>query len=240
MSSAVVLLSGGLDSVTTLFVAKSEGHDLFCISFDYGQRNQFELNCAKYQSKKADVNIEHHHIVTIDPVLFQNRNSQSATALIAGGASVPENRPQLLTSEPEIEVPITYVPARNLLFLSYALSFAESRSANHIYIGANALDYSGYPDCRPAFLKSFEQTANLGTKAGTYSNDQFQIHAPLIDLSKAEIIRRGLSLGVDYSFTSSCYQPSDSGRPCGRCDSCLLRAKGFSEAGEIDAALHIK
>lgn len=234
MSSAVVLLSGGLDSVTTLFVAKSEGHDLFCISFNYGQRNQFELSCAKKQSKKVGVSVQRHFLVNIDPALFNNQMSKSATALIAGGANVPENRPQLLAGELETEVPITYVPARNLLFLSYALSFAESRSANHIYIGANALDYSGYPDCRPAFLHSFEQTANLGTKAGIYSEDQFQIHAPLIDMSKADIIRRGLSLGVDYRYTSSCYNPHQSGRPCGSCDSCLLRAKGFAEAGSID------
>ncbi|EHQ08364.1 preQ(0) biosynthesis protein QueC [Leptonema illini DSM 21528] len=232
--AAVVLLSGGLDSVTTLFVAKAEGHEIYCISFDYGQRHRFELQCATEQARRAGA-LEH-HTVKIDPVLFQDRSSHSATALIAGGAAVPENRSELLTGAAEKQIPVTYVPARNLLFLAYALSFAESRSAGYLYIGANALDYSGYPDCRPAFLQSFETTANLGTKAGI-EGQGFSLKAPLVDDTKADIIRRGLKLGVDYSMTSSCYQPSDKGRPCGRCDSCLLREKGFAEVGVEDPLL---
>lgn len=232
--SAVVLLSGGLDSVTTLFLAKSEGHEIYCISFDYGQKHRFELQCAEEQARRAGV-LEH-HTVKIDPVLFRDQSSASSTALIDGGAEVPENRTELLDRTAEKQIPVTYVPARNLLFLSYALSFAESRSARYLYIGANALDYSGYPDCRPTFLKSFELTANLGTKAGVEGTG-FILKAPLVDDTKADIIRKGLKLGVDYSMTSSCYKPSDTGRPCGKCDSCLLRARGFAEVGVEDPLL---
>lgn len=229
--SAVILLSGGLDSVTTLFVARSEGFTLRCISFDYGQRHCVELECAAEQARRAGA--AEHVTVKIESSLFRG------TALISANAvAVPENRSEVLTGVPEKEIPVTYVPARNTLFLSYGLAFAESIGARHIFIGANALDYSGYPDCRPEFLKSFEATANLGTKAGV-GGDRFSIVAPLIQLSKAAIIRRGLDLGVDYARTSSCYQPSESGRPCGRCDSCLLRAKGFAEVGVPDPLLSI-
>lgn len=224
--SAVVLLSGGLDSVTTLFVARSRGYVLNCISFDYGQRHRLELACAAVQAERAGA--REHATVKIEPTLFRG------TALIQANAlAVPENRPEVLAGEPEKEIPVTYVPARNLLFLSYGLAFAESIGARHIFIGANALDYSGYPDCRPEFLSSFEATANLGTKAGV-SGDGFSVVAPLVNLTKAEIIRQGLDLGVDYARTSSCYQPSPSGRPCGCCDSCLIRAKGFADVGVAD------
>jgi 7-cyano-7-deazaguanine synthase len=232
--AAVVLLSGGLDSVTTLFIARAEEKEIYCISFDYGQRHRIELQCAKEQARRAGV-LEH-HTVKIDPVLFQDRSLQSTTALIDGGMAVPENRIELLTGTADLQIPVTYVPARNLLFLAYAVSFAESRSARFLYTGANVLDYSGYPDCRPAFLQSFERTANLGTKAGV-EGAGFVLKAPLLENTKAEIIRKGLQLGVDYSMTSSCYQPSDTGKPCGRCDSCLLRARGFAEVGIRDPLL---
>lgn len=219
---AIVLLSGGLDSTTTLYKAKADGFRITALSFQYGQRHQIELESAKKIAKMAGV--ESHILVTLDPVLFQG------TALVDRDIQVPHD------PSPENIIPITYVPARNTLFLAHALALAESIKAHHIFIGANAVDYSGYPDCRPEFLKAFETMANLGTKIGIEGNPIY-IDAPLVDLTKADIIRLGISLGVDYSITLSCYDPDPSGKPCGLCDSCRLRQKGFEEAGLTDPAI---
>jgi 7-cyano-7-deazaguanine synthase len=216
---AIVLLSGGLDSATVIAIARERGFAIHALSFDYGQRHRIELECAKAIARRE--NSLSHRIVHIDAGIFRN------TSLVNEEIGVPKDRPM------DDSIPSTYVPARNLLFLSYALSLAESIGARHIFIGANAVDYSGYPDCRPEFIRSFEETANLGTKAGI-SGDPFRIEAPLIDLTKGGIIREGLRLNVDYSLTNSCYDPAQDGRPCGHCDSCLLRAKGFEEAGLPD------
>jgi len=219
---AVILLSGGLDSATVLAIARERGFSLHALSFRYGQKHQIELECAKRIAQRE--RCASHRTVDIDPGLFQN------TALVNGEIPVPTHR------NIDDSIPVTYVPARNILFLSHALSLAESIGARHIFIGANAIDYSGYPDCRPEFLRSFEQTANLGTKAGV-SGDPFTIEAPLIDLTKGAIIREGIRLGVDYSLTNSCYNPDPDGTPCNECDSCVLRRKGFEEAGLADPLL---
>jgi len=219
---AVVLLSGGLDSSTTLAIAKSEGFDTHALSYRYGQRHEIELHAARRIAAAFDV--KKHIVIDID---LSNFGGSALTSDIA----VPKGR-----SDKEIGsgIPITYVPARNTIFLSLALAWAEVLAAQDVFIGVNALDYSGYPDCRPEFIQAFEQLANLATKAGVEGLARFRIHAPLITMSKAQIIRRGMSLGVDYSLTLSCYDPSPEGEACGECDSCNLRKKGFLEAGVSD------
>jgi 7-cyano-7-deazaguanine synthase len=219
---AVVLLSGGLDSATVLAIARNEGYEPYALSFSYGQRHVYELEAARRVA--ASIGVAEHRIAAIDLRVF------GGSALTAD-IDVPKGR------EPEEmadAIPITYVPARNTIFLSFALAWAEVIEASDIFIGVNALDYSGYPDCRPEFIEAFEKMANLATKAGVEGRQKLRIHTPLIALSKAEIIRRGRELGVDYSLTSSCYDPSPSGEPCGECDSCRLREKGFREVGIED------
>jgi 7-cyano-7-deazaguanine synthase len=222
---AVVLLSGGLDSATAMAIALSEGFEVYAMSFRYGQRHSVELDCAAAQAAAA---VEH-RIVDIDARAF------SGSALTDDIAVPKHNHVDELTDD----VPVTYVPARNTVFLSFAVSWAEVLGAHDIFIGVNALDYSGYPDCRPEFIEAYEAMANLATVAGV-SGNRLSIHAPLIKLTKAEIIKRGLELGVDYSWTSSCYDPAPDGRACGHCDSCLLRLKGFEEAGCTDPRKYIK
>ena len=221
-SKAVVLLSGGLDSTTVLAIAKAEGHDVYALSFAYGQRHSWELECARVVARAGGAN--EHRIASIDLRAF------GGSALTAD-IDVPKGRsPEEMGSG----IPITYVPARNTIFLSYALAWAEVLGSSDIFIGVNALDYSGYPDCRPEFIAAFERMANLATKAGVEGRQALKIHAPLMSLTKAEIIKTGLELGVDYSLTSSCYDPSPTGQPCGSCDSCVLRQKGFRENGLVD------
>lgn len=219
---AVVLLSGGLDSATTLAIARAEGFDLHALSFRYGQRHAVELEAAR---RVADsLGVSGHRIIDIDLGQF------GGSALTAD-LPVPQGRN---LEEIGHGIPITYVPARNTVFLSLALAWAEVLGAGDIFLGVNALDYSGYPDCRPEFLAAFERLANLATKAGVEGTCRFRIHAPLIDLTKAQIIQKGLSLGVDYSLTSSCYAPDPTGAACGECDSCRLRLNGFAAAGVAD------
>jgi len=219
---AVVLLSGGLDSATTLFVARSQGYELYAISFRYGQRHVSELDCAGKVAHAAGV--AQHQILDV------NLGALGGSAL-TGASAVPKHR---TAAEMGAGIPSTYVPARNTVFLALALAWAEVLGAADIFIGVNALDYSGYPDCRPAFIAAFEQLANLATKAGVEGAARFRIHTPLIAMTKAQIIRTGLALGVDFSLTSSCYDPQPGGRPCGACDSCALRRKGFAELGLND------
>jgi len=216
------LLSGGLDSATVLAIAKAEGCDVYALSFAYGQRHSWELECAREVAQSGGA--KEHRTATIDLRAF------GGSALTAD-IDVPKGRtPEEMSSG----IPITYVPARNTIFLSYALAWAEVLGSSDIFIGVNALDYSGYPDCRPEFIAAFERMANLATKAGVEGRQALKIHAPLMSLTKAEIIRKGLELGVDYSLTSSCYDPSPTGQPCGGCDSCVLRQKGFRENGLVD------
>lgn len=219
---AVVLLSGGLDSTTVLAVAKAEGYETYALSFFYGQRHSWELECARRVAAASGV--KDHRIAQIDLRIF------GGSALTAD-ISVPKGRSLDQMSE---NIPVTYVPARNTIFLSFALAWAEVLGSSDIFIGVNALDYSGYPDCRPEFIEAFERLANLATKAGVEGHQTLKIHTPLIALSKAEIIQTGLKLGVDYGLTSSCYDPSHTGSPCGACDSCLLRQKGFRDNGISD------
>ncbi len=233
---AVVLSSGGIDSTTAMAIAKAEGYEIYSLSFNYGQRHKIELEQAK---KIAEFfNARKHIIIDIDLRKF---GSSALTADI----EVPKDR---LVEEMASGIPITYVPARNTIFLSFALAWAEVVNADSIFIGVNALDYSGYPDCRPEYIKAFEEMANLATKAGVEGKTQFKIKTPLINMTKAEIIKKGRELGVDYSLTWSCYDPQPAKTvsnvklrtpnseliPCGRCDSCLLRKKGFKEAGVND------
>ncbi len=220
--SAVVLLSGGLDSATALAVAKRDGCEPYALSFDYGQRHLFELEAARRVARAAGV--RQHIVLPLNLRLF------GGSALTAD-LPVPKDRAE---SEMSHGIPVTYVPARNTIFLSIALGWAEALGASDIYLGVNALDYSGYPDCRPEYLQAFERMANLGTKAGVEGTATWRIHAPLIEMTKAQIIRTGTALGVDYSLTHSCYDPDAAGHPCGHCDSCRLRLKGFAEAGQID------
>ena len=222
---AVILLSGGLDSATVLAVAKSEGYERYALSFSYGQRHAWELEAAKRVA--ASIGVAEHRITNIDLRAF---GGSALTADIA----VPKGR---ATDEMAHGIPITYVPARNTIFLAFALAWAEVLGASDIFLGVNALDYSGYPDCRPEFIAAFEKMANLATKAGVDGRLALKIHTPLITLTKAEIIRLGRELGVDYSLTSSCYDPSAGGEPCGLCDSCLLREKGFRKNGIEDPLL---
>jgi 7-cyano-7-deazaguanine synthase len=219
---AVVLSSGGLDSTTVMALARAEGYHLYSLSFRYGQRHALELEAA--QRVAQALGAEEHRIITID------LGAIGGSAL-TGPMEVPKGREESALSA---GIPVTYVPARNTVFLSLALAWAEVLGAADIFIGVNALDYSGYPDCRPEYIKAFERMANLATKAGVEGKIKFRIQAPLIRLTKAEIIRKGLALGVDYSLTHSCYDPAPDGRACGQCDSCLLRKKGFREAGIPD------
>jgi 7-cyano-7-deazaguanine synthase len=222
---AVILLSGGLDSATVLAIARDAGFGLNALSFRYGQRHEVELEAARRVAEAAGV--DRHVIVDIDLRVF------GGSALTAD-IEVPRGRS---ANEMSAEIPVTYVPARNTIFLSFALAWAETLESSDVFIGVNALDYSGYPDCRPEYIEAFQRMANLATKAGVDGRLDLRIHAPLQALGKAEIIRRGLRLGVDYALTHSCYDPGPGARACGACDSCLLRAKGFAEAGVADPAL---
>ena len=227
MKHAIVLLSGGLDSATTLAIARSQDYETYALSFNYGQRHKRELDAAKKIAKSLGA--KKHLVVKIDNQIF-------AGSALTDDIDVPKSR-----SEGEIGggIPVTYVPARNTIFLAHALAWAETIGAGHIFIGANAIDYSGYPDCRPEFIALFETVANIATKAGI-EGARLQIHAPLIKMSKAEIIRKAIELGVDLSLTHSCYDPSPEGFACGECDSCLLRLKGFCEAGLRDPIHYAK
>ena len=218
---AVVLLSGGLDSATTLAIACQQ-YDAYAMSFRYGQRHSIELDSAGRVA--AAIGVKTHRVVDIE------LRATGGSAL-TDDIDVPKDRSP---SEMESGIPVTYVPARNTIFLSYALGWAEVIGSQDIFIGVNALDYSGYPDCRPEYIEAFERMANLATKAGVEGRMRLAIHAPLIAMTKAEIIRKGLELGVDYSLTHSCYDPGPGGLACGRCDSCQLRLKGFREAGVVD------
>ncbi|HTW81641.1 MAG TPA: 7-cyano-7-deazaguanine synthase QueC [Terracidiphilus sp.] len=222
MKPAVVLLSGGLDSATVLAIARSEGYEAYALSFFYGQRHAWELEAAKRVA--ASLGAAEHRIAAIDLRIF------GGSALTAD-IEVPKGR---ALDDMTHGIPITYVPARNTIFLSFALAWAEVLSASDVFIGVNALDYSGYPDCRPEFIEAYEKMANLATKAGVEGTQLLKIHSPLIAMTKAQIIAKGLELGVDYSLTSSCYDPGPDGAPCGACDSCLLRRKGFRENGIED------
>ena len=224
-SPAVVLLSGGLDSTTVLAVAQSEGFEIHALTFAYGQRHSAEIDTAKAIAKRARV--ARHHVEQIDLTIF-------GRSALTADIPVPKDRELGASSPSATEIPITYVPARNTIFLSYALALAEVVGAFNIFIGVNALDYSGYPDCRPEYIEAFEKMANLATRAGVEGKTRLVIRTPLISLSKAAIIKLGTSLGVDYSQTTSCYDPGPGGEACGRCDACQLRLKGFSEAGLED------
>ncbi len=218
---AVVLLSGGIDSATVLGIAKTEGYQLYALSFRYGQRNQYEVEAA--QRIVQSMSVKDHLILKIDLAVIGG-------SALTTGMPVPKKRSEENMSR---HVPVTYVPARNTIFLSFALAWTESLGGSDIFIGINALDYSGYPDCRPQFTEAFEKMANLGTRAGVEGR-RIRIHTPLIQMTKSQIIQKGHKLGIDYSITQSCYDPSPDGKACGHCDSCLLREKGFREAGIPD------
>lgn len=221
---AVILLSGGLDSATVLAIARAQGYECYCLSFAYGQKHSAELDFAA--SLASTLGATEHRVARIDIGAF------GGSALTDDAIEVPD------ATDSDNAIPITYVPARNTVFLSYALGWAEVLNANDIFLGVNAVDYSGYPDCRPEFIEAFERMANLATRSGV-EGSTLTIHAPLIDLSKAEIIRQGLELGVDYADTVSCYRLSDEGKACGECDSCVLRRVGFKEAGVIDPTRYL-
>jgi 7-cyano-7-deazaguanine synthase len=225
---AVILLSGGLDSSTTAAIARDEGFALYALTVDYSQRHRFELESAKKIAQSLEV--QRHWILPLDLRLF------GGSALTAD-IDVPKDRS---LDEMETGIPSTYVPARNTVFLSLALAAAEALGAADIFVGVNAVDYSGYPDCRPEFIEAFEKTANLATKAGVEGTLQFKIHTPLIALTKADIIRKGTALGLDYGVTLTCYDPDKAGRSCGRCDACRLRLKGFADAGLTDPAPYVE
>jgi 7-cyano-7-deazaguanine synthase len=227
MKRAVVLLSGGIDSSTTLAIAIAEGYEAYALSFNYGQRHQVEMEAARRVAKSLGA--KDHRIAKIDLRIFGG-------SALTDDVAVPKQR---LETEIAHGIPITYVPARNTIFLSYALGWAEVIPADDIFIGVNAIDYSGYPDCRPEFIEAFENLADVGTKAGVEGR-RFQVHAPLIKLSKADIIRKGIELRIDFSLTHSCYDPTREGLPCGECDSCLLRLKGFRDTGIKDPILYAK
>jgi 7-cyano-7-deazaguanine synthase len=219
---AVCLLSGGLDSSTCLALARREGYECYCLSFDYGQRHKVELDAASRVARSLDA--AQHVVARIDLRLFGH-------SALTGDIAVPKARS---LAEMGQGIPITYVPARNTIFLSFALAWAEVLETSDIFIGVNALDYSGYPDCRPEYIEAYERMANLATKAGVEGRTRIRIHTPLLRLKKAEIVELGRDLGLDFSLTHSCYDPAPDGRPCGQCDSCLLRRKGFEEAGVAD------
>ncbi len=222
----MVLLSGGLDSATILAIAQSQGYDVYTMSFRYGQRHVVELDSAKQISEKMGA--KKHVVVDIDLRAFGG-------SALTDDIEVPKER-----SDQEIGtgIPITYVPARNTIFLSFALAWAETLEVDTIFIGVNALDYSGYPDCRPEYIEAYQRMANLATKAGIEGTAQLKVHTPLISMTKAQIIQKGTELGVDYGLTLSCYDPDPEGRACGTCDSCLLRIKGFEEAGVPDPTIY--
>jgi 7-cyano-7-deazaguanine synthase len=222
---AVVLLSGGLDSATVLAIAIEQGFEAYALSFRYGQRHSVELEAAKQVA--AALGAARHEVVDIDLRVF------GGSALTDDAISVPHHAD---ASDLGSDIPVTYVPARNTIFLSFALAWAETLGVSDVFIGVNALDYSGYPDCRPEYIAAYEQMANLATKAGVEGRQRLKIHTPLIQLTKAKIIQRGLQLGVDYALTHSCYDPVE-GRACGSCDSCLLRGRGFAELSMTDPAL---
>jgi 7-cyano-7-deazaguanine synthase len=219
---AVVLLSGGLDSATAAAIAKDQGFALYALSVDYGQRHRFELEAARRVAETLGV--VRHVVLTIDL-------AQLGGSALTAPIDVPKDRN---LDQMENEIPVTYVPARNTILLSLALGYAEVVGAEDLFLGVNAIDYSGYPDCRPEFIDAFARLANLATKAGVEGRLKFQIHTPLIQWTKAQIIRRGTELGVDYGLTHSCYDPDPSGLSCGRCDACQLRLRGFAEAGLVD------
>jgi len=227
MRKAIVLLSGGLDSTTVLAHAINDGFEVYALSFFYGQRHRFELEAAKKVAKQYHA-VEH-KIATIDLRLFGG-------SALTDEIEVPKGRSE---AEMDEAIPVTYVPARNTIFLSFALAYAEVVGAKDIFIGVNAVDYSGYPDCRPEYIAAYERMANLATKAGVEETEQLTIHTPLIDLTKSEIIQMGLDLGVDYGMTFTCYDPDAKGHACGVCDSCILRLKGFDGLGKKDPALYV-
>ena len=224
---AVVLLSGGLDSTTAAAIARQSGFELHALSVDYGQRHRFELEAARRVAKSLAV--QQHLIPKVEL-------SALTTSALTAAVEVPKHR---TAEEMAAGIPVTYVPARNTVFLALALGWAEVLGAADIFVGVNAVDYSGYPDCRPEYIAAFERLANLGTKAGVEGTLRFRVHAPLIEMTKAQIIRRGSELGVDYGLTHSCYDPDVSGRSCGRCDACLLRLRGFAEAGLKDPLQYV-
>jgi len=228
MRKAVLLLSGGLDSTTLLAHALAEGFDVHAMTFRYGQRHVVEIRAARLVAEGFGV--RDHVIVDIDLRTFGG-------SALTSDMAVPKDRN--LSTQATGEIPLTYVPARNTIFLSFALAWAETLEAQDIFIGVNALDYSGYPDCRPEYIAAFERMANLATRGGVEGTTPIRIQAPFIDFSKAQIIRRGLTLGVDYSTTLSCYDPDPEGRACGHCDACQLRLKGFAEAGASDPATYL-
>lgn len=219
---AICLLSGGLDSATCLAMARADGYDCYCLSFDYGQRHRIELEAA--QRVAAQLGAREHRIVRIDLRAFGG-------SALTDDLDVPKDRGETAMRN---AIPLTYVPARNTIFLSFALAYAEVIGASDIFVGVNAIDYSGYPDCRPEFIHAFETMANLATRAGVEGTSRISIRTPLIKMTKGEIVRSALRLGVDIGLTHSCYDPDANGRACGRCDSCILRRKGFEEAGAKD------
>jgi len=225
---AVVLLSGGLDSTTNMAIAKSMEFDIYALSFRYGQRNSPELEMAINTAKEFES--KDHKIIDINLAAFGG-------SALTDDIDVPKNDGDEISSN---DIPVTYVPARNLVFLSLSTAYAETLGAWDIFIGVNALDFSGYPDCRPVFIEAFQKTANLATKAGLSEENQIKIHTPLIHLKKSEIIQKGASLGVDYSKTLTCYDPTSDGLACGKCDSCVLRRNGFKEAGISDPTKYVK
>ena len=225
-NKAIVLFSGGLDSATTLAIAKNEGFECFAMTFRYGQRHVHEISCAQ-KIAQAMSTLEH-RIVEID------LRALGGSALTDSTLDVPKDRQDMTGN-----IPITYVPARNTIFLSYALAWAEVLGAWDIYIGVNAMDYSGYPDCRPEYIEAFEKMANLATAAAVESKGRYTIHTPIIELTKTKIIQKGIEIGVDYSLTHSCYDPDETGKSCGHCDSCQLRLKGFEEAGLDDPVEYV-
>lgn len=221
---AVILYSGGLDSTTCLAIAKDEGYAPYAMSFSYGQRHSHELEVAKRNARPMGA---------LDHMLVEFDLRKMGGSALTSDIAVPKD------GVGGDEIPVTYVPARNTIFLSFALGWAETMGAFDIFIGVNALDYSGYPDCRPEFIEAYETMANLATKAGVEGRGRVKIHTPLISLTKADIIRKGISLGVDYGLTHSCYDPAEDGASCGECDSCRLRLKGFAEAGVVDPVRYI-
>ena len=222
MKKAVILLSGGLDSATTLAIAQNDGFTPYGLTFSYGQRHQFEIGASQKIAEAC--NLTDHIITEIDLRAFGG-------SALTDDIDVPKDRSESTMSG---SIPVTYVPARNTIFLSFSLAWAEVLQSNDIFLGVNSMDYSGYPDCRPEYIQSFQAMANLATKAGVDGDQSITIHTPLISMTKGEIIRKGLALGVDYSLTHSCYDPDKAGNACGRCDSCRIRLKGFQEAGTAD------
>ena len=221
---AIVMVSGGLDSATVAAIAQNEGYQVIALSFDYGQRHRFELKAAQKVCESLSIN--DHRVISVD-------------LRAVGGSALTTREIEVPKDGVSPGIPVTYVPARNTIFLSLALGLAEAEGAKMIYFGANALDYSGYPDCRPEFVDAFTRLANVATKAADSADDQYEIRAPLMTMTKAQIIERGTELGVDYALTHSCYDPAENGAACGACDSCRLRAKGFLEAGIADPTRYV-